>query len=118
MPAFPVGRQCRLALPIVAGITILASCQRQESQTTEPPPPVTPSLAASSRPKPGDVVDVHGISVRFLDGGTIELAGPDRWGAPLDTTYESIAFLRDALPALERSVTPEQAVGLRALIGR
>jgi len=64
------------------------------------------------------VIDVHGISVTFLNGGTIELAGPDRWGVPLDTTYENADFLRDALPVLERSMTTEQAAGLRALISR
>lgn len=62
------------------------------------------------------MVDVHGITVKFLDGGAIELAGKDQWGTAFDTTYENADFVRKALPVLERSVTPEQATGLRALL--
>lgn len=72
---------------------------------------------AATRPKPGDRVDVHGIVVRFLDSGAVEITGRDRWGNPVDTTYESVEFLRNALPVLERSVSPEQAAGLKALLG-
>jgi hypothetical protein len=100
---------------IVFAAALLASCQQQETRPPEQSPPA-PTTPARAQPKPGDVVDVQGISVKYLDGGAIQISGRDRWGNALDTTYENVEFLRNALPVLERSVTAEQATGLRALI--
>jgi hypothetical protein len=100
-------------LSAAALVVACQGCQRTE-RTPEPAPPLAAPVA--QQPKPGDRVDVHGITVKFLDGGTIELSGRDRWGNALDTTFETIEYFRNALPVLERSVTAEQAAGLRALI--
>lgn len=92
----------------------LAGCQRHDSHPADnTPPPTAPARAA---PKPGDIVDAHGITVKFLDGGALELVGKDQWGAAFDTTYENIDFVRKALPVLDRSVTPDQAAALHALL--
>jgi hypothetical protein len=102
----------------IAGALLLAGCQRSEraSQPASAPTPAAPAAPVAQPPKPGDRFDLQGLSVRFLDGGFVELRGRDRWGQPLDTTYESVDFLRKALPVLERSVSAEQAAGLRALL--
>lgn len=94
-------------------VALFVGCQRKESPPSDPPKGLD-----GTRPqlRPGDRIDVHGIVVEMLDGGTIQLTGTDRWGARLDTTYENLEFMRNALPVLERSVTPEQASRLRALI--
>ena len=100
---------------VVVLLTLIAllGCQRKESAPADPPKGLEPVPRPQLRP--GERVDVHGLTVKMLDGGVIELTGKDRWGAPLDTTYENIEFLRNALPVLERSVTPEQAAGLQML---
>jgi hypothetical protein len=102
----------------VLAIALHVGCQR-DGRSSEPPSRSDEATIVSpvARPtSPGDRVDVQGIVVTFLDGGMIEVRGRDRWGNALDTTYESIEFLRQALPVLERSVSEEQAAGLRALI--
>lgn len=107
-----------LAGSIIIALSLLAACQQNESYGPSPAPakrPPDPSPIVQP-PSAGDRVDVHGIAVKFLEGGAIELRGKDRWGNALDTTYENIEFLRNALPVLERAVTPEQAAGLRALL--
>ena len=104
---------------VVTPLTLIAlflGCQRNEAPLPDPPKGF--DLVELARPKlrPGDRVDVHGIGVAILEDGAIQLTGTDRWGSPLDTTYENIDFMRNALPVLERSVTPEQAASLRSLI--
>jgi hypothetical protein len=102
----------------IASALLLAGCQRSEraSQPASAPTPAAPAAPIAQPPKPGDRFDVHGLTVQFLEGGFVELRGRDRWGQPLDTTYESVDFFRKALPVLERSVSAEQAKGLRALL--
>jgi hypothetical protein len=104
------------SLSILSALALLVGCQQNES-ASKPASSNTPAVAAAPQPKPGDRVDVHGIVVKFLDGGAVAISGKDRWGNALDTTYENAEFFRNALPVLERSVTAEQAAGLRALIG-
>jgi hypothetical protein len=99
-----------------AVLTVLVGCQQTERAPEPPPPSAQGSAASAPKPKPGDRIDAHGIVLDFVDGGAIKLSGRDRWGNALDTTYENIEFLRKALPVLERSVTAEQAAGLRAVV--
>ncbi len=104
------------AFAILSTLALLAACQQNDGAARPAP---TPAPAASPRvqpPKPGDRVDVHGIVVTFLDGGSIAISGRDRWGHALDTTYENVEFFRNALPVLERSISADQAAGLRALL--
>jgi hypothetical protein len=85
-------------------------CQRNEQA---PPPPAHNVDKIEAKQ-----LDLDGIVVSFRDGGSVELHGRDRWGAPVDTTYENVTYLRDALPVLERSLTPLQASMLRAAVGQ
>ena len=48
---------------------------------------------------------------------TVQLRGRDRWGQKLDTMYESVGYLRDAIPVLRRSVNDAQAAALDKLAG-
>lgn len=101
-------------LAILSALTLLVGCQQHDGGAVPEPPPAAPT---AQQPKPGDRADVHGIVVKFTDGGAVEISGRDRWGNALDTTYENVEFFRNALPVLERSVSAEQAAGLRALVG-
>jgi hypothetical protein len=62
------------------------------------------------------VRDIAGLRVRIAPEGHIRLEGRDRWGGDVSTTYESVTWLERSLPALERSLTPAQMEGLRALV--
>ena len=101
----------RFAVPIV--IALSAACQRKDDRAA--PPPSETSRASDAGH--ADLIDVHGITVRFLADGGVQIRGNDRWGNSFDATYESLEYFRGALPVLERSVTPEQAAGLRKIAG-
>ena len=101
-------------ITVALTIALLVACQRDETDKR----PATSAHPFGSEPRVGERLDVHGISVTFLDGGSIEVRGRDRWGQPLDTTYENRDFLRKALPVLERNITAEQANGLRTVIAK
>lgn len=90
---------------------LLAGCQRNEQSSPAPAAHTVPKNEAKQ-------LDLDGIVVTFRDDGSVELHGRDRWGAPLDTTYENVTYLRGALPVLERSLTPLQASMLRAAVGQ
>jgi hypothetical protein len=96
---------------IAVALALLVGCQRNEARPRNAPAPSDARVADAS-----GSVDVDGLTVTFLDGGLIQLSGLDRWGKPLDTTYESAEFLRKALPVLERSITVSQAADLRVLL--
>jgi hypothetical protein len=61
-------------------------------------------------------VDIAGMTVVFLASGAIQISGADRWGNRIDSVYENIDYLRNALPVLERSLTATQAMELRAVV--
>ena len=60
--------------------------------------------------------DIAGLSVDVRDDGTITLAGTDRWGDRIDTTYGSLEYLTHAVPVLKRKITDEQASALDVLV--
>jgi hypothetical protein len=103
----------RLQLAIVA--VLVTGCQQGESHGS-PPRPVPQAAAKPATLTPGDRIVVDGIGLELFENGELRLIGKDRWGKPLDTTYENIEFLRKALPVLERSLMPIQAAKLRALV--
>jgi hypothetical protein len=93
-------------------VAALAGCQGGE-------PHASPPVQATAKPAsltPGERIVVDGIGVELFENGELRLTGTDSWGKPLDTTYENIGFFRNALPVLERSLTPIQAAKLRALV--
>jgi hypothetical protein len=71
--------------------------------------------AAPAPPAPGSTRDIAGLRVTPNLDGTIRLEGTDVWGGDVSATYQSIGFLEPALEIYDRSLTPEQAAGLRAL---
>ncbi len=60
--------------------------------------------------------DAAGIRVEFLSSGGVTLRGTDRWGHALNLSYESATYFRDAVPAVERSLTPGQAAALQGIV--
>jgi hypothetical protein len=69
-----------------------------------------PKAAAVAAPP--RTVDAEGLRMTFHDDGTIDFKGVERWGRPLDATYESADWLKRALPALALSVTAKQRAAL------
>ena len=106
-----------LATAMLLPVALLVGCQRDGR--AEPPVVQASALVIAPVNEPMGPVVVHGIIVKFLDGGLIALSGRDQWGNAFDTTYESLEFFRKALPVLERSITAEQVSGLRTIaVGR
>ena len=89
-----------------------AAAARAAEEAVAPEPA---AVAADPAPEPPDV-DVGGLTLRRLDDGRIEMRGTDRWGGSVETTYESAEYLRNALPVLERSLSPEQSAAIRAYL--
>jgi hypothetical protein len=58
-------------------------------------------------------VTVEGLTLRFENGGHVNLSGKDRWGGDYNTTYENPKFLLDALPVLERTFLAKQVEAVR-----
>ncbi|HEY3357793.1 MAG TPA: hypothetical protein VGQ83_31365 [Polyangia bacterium] len=88
------------------------------SQPAAAAPASVPAAAAASQPAAGGrVVDAAGLTLEFFADGRVSLKGKDQWGAPIETTYENVKFLRDAMPVLARTVTPPQAEALRKAVG-
>jgi hypothetical protein len=50
------------------------------------------------------------------DDGTIRLSGADRWGGRIDTAFENLEYLSNAVPVLKRSLTDEQGSALDAFV--
>ena len=71
-----------------------------------------PAAPAATR-----VVNADGLTLEFLADGRVSFKGNDQWGGRLDTTYETVEYLRKALPVLGRSVTPAQAAALEKAVG-
>jgi hypothetical protein len=103
----------RLAQLVV--VAAFAGCQGGEPHAS-PPEPAPQATVKPASLTPGERIVVDGIGVELLENGELRLIGTDSWGKPLDTTYENIGFFRDALPVLERSLTPKQIASLRALV--
>ncbi|MDP1914689.1 MAG: hypothetical protein Q8L14_00495 [Myxococcales bacterium] len=40
------------------------------------------------------------------------MKGADRWGKAIDVTYESVEWLKKAVPVVSRGLAPEQAAQL------
>lgn len=124
---------------ILAALASLGACQ--PSRPAPHPTPRAPAAAAPAQPPPAILaanagataipvvapadasapsnngalreVDLHGVTLAYLSGGQLRLYGSDLWSHPFDTVYESETFFRGAVPAIERSITPEQGVALR-----
>jgi hypothetical protein len=100
----------------ISMLVVIAACGRKDDRAAPAPVEVAkPSASDAAALKPNEPIDIHGITVKLLDDGTVEVAGTDRWGNRLDTKYENVEYFRGALPVLERSVTEEQAAGLRTV---
>jgi hypothetical protein len=78
--------------------------------------PVVPAQAAAAAKDAGAAQVPSGLALDAAADGTIRLTGKDRWGGQIDTAYESLEYLNNALPVLKRSLTDEQSRALDALI--
>lgn len=78
-------------------------------------PSVIAALASDAASGVARVENAEGLVVSFFPDGRITVQGTDQWGGRIDTVYESPIYFRNALPALERSITAEQARALRRL---
>ena len=58
------------------------------------------------------------LAVDVSPSGTVRVRARDRWGQPVDTTFENATFLSRALPTLERALTPGQMTQLRAELAK
>lgn len=65
--------------------------------------------------RPGQTREAPNLRATYGSDARIRLTGRDRWGRPLDVTFESPRFFADAIPALSRSLTDAQAMRLRQL---
>jgi hypothetical protein len=90
--------------------------ESQENTASAEAAEAAEAQAAEAAERPTNVRDIHGLEVTLNDDGTIALRGVDRWGSRLDTLYADKEYFGNAVPVLERSVTPEQNEGLRALL--
>jgi hypothetical protein len=52
------------------------------------------------------------ISVTELPDGRVVLKTKDRWDGPIDRTYQSCAFFKDAIPVLRRELPEAHAAVL------
>jgi hypothetical protein len=79
-----------------------------------PATPIVQPKPAAKSPKPG-TRDLAGLKLELKKDGSAHLTGKDRWGQKIDTTYESAAYLRDAIPVLKRAATDQQSAALDKL---
>ena len=71
-----------------------------------------PPMAGGANEK----VELDGLTLMFFEDGRIEFRGRDRWGASLDTVYQDLCFLKNALGVLSRSLKPGQARQLEEVV--
>lgn len=91
-----------------------------ETAKTQPPAAPAapgPTTAPSKTATAGREVDAAGLTLKLEDNGHVTLVGKDRWGAAINTTYETRDFLLKALPVLERSISAEQVAAIRKTLG-
>lgn len=74
----------------------------------EPAAPTKPAVPTPA-PLPADVKverteEVKGAKLSFRSDHTIALEAEDRWGKKVDVVYESVEYLRKALPTLKLSL--------------
>lgn len=98
---------------ITATALSMFACQKTTEAPAAAAAPAAPPPAAA--PVPAEEVV---LKVEPQSDGTLKLTAKDRWGAPIDTVYESLTFLENAVPTLERGLTPEQTQKLKAEVQR
>jgi hypothetical protein len=57
----------------------------------------------------------EGIIIRLQADGQVSLKTEDLWKAKVDTTYSDCTFYRNAIPTLERQLSPERAALLKQI---
>lgn len=94
----------------------VSGCERVKtegdaSHLQAPPKPVSAPARAELPPR-----DVP-VALTANPDGTVHLRYVDRWGATTEATYESVDFLKRALPTLERALTAPQFSELQKSVG-
>ena len=57
-----------------------------------------------------------GLALDVGADGTLRLTGADQWCGRIDTAFESLEYLTNAIPVLKRSLTEDQGRALDALV--
>jgi hypothetical protein len=83
-----------------------------EPTTAEP----TPEPDETTPPVEDDAHTAAGLRVRVNDDGSVTVAGVDRWGTRVDTTYADAEYFRNAVEVLRRSFTEEQQAAIDAAL--
>lgn len=97
-------------IALFAALLTALSCQRSPAPAASPAPAVS-AQAVAAKPAAPPEGPVPLALVRNSDG-TVQLKGADRWGKPIDVTYESVEWLKKAVPVVSRGLAPEQAAQL------
>ena|SRR5438477_12306575 len=92
----------------------LAACARSGSPDAGAAPREQGSPA---HPPAGEAIGA-GLFIERNPNGSLTLSGTDRWGAPIDTTYESVEYFKAAVPVLQRSLSPEASQALASAASR
>lgn len=96
-------------IALFATLLMAASCQRSPAPAATPAPASAAPVAAKPAAPPEGPVPL--ALVRNSDG-TVQLKGSDRWGKPIDVTYENVEWLKKAVPVVSRGLAPEQVAQL------
>jgi len=88
--------------------SVAAAAPAPSAKVSAPPAPVPPPEPEKLGP-PKQVVKADGISITVLADGRIALHSTSQWNEPLDQTFASCDYYRNAIPVLERQLVPERA---------
>jgi len=97
---------------VTSSLLALAACQKSE------PPSASQAPAAAIEAQAPAAAPAPELRVEPQPDGTLKLVAKDKWGGAVDTVYENLTFLENAIPALERGFTPEQTQKLKAEVQR
>lgn len=97
-------------IALTAALLMALSCQRSPAPAATPAPAGS-AQAVAAKPAAPPEGPVPLSLVRNSDG-TVQVKGADRWGKAIDVTYESVEWLKKAVPVVSRGLAPEQAAQL------
>lgn len=92
-----------------------SACAPEPKQAAKARPPAAAPAVAPAPPIPADTlppikkIEADGIVLAELVDGRVRMQATATWGETLDTTYDSCDYFRNALPVLERQLSPERS---------
>jgi hypothetical protein len=88
--------------------SVVATAPQPIATVSAAPAPLLPTEPEKLGP-PKQVVKADGITITVLTDGRIALHTTSQWNEPLDQTFASCDYYRNAIPVLERQLVPERA---------